>query len=342
MKKFILKTLLFTLPFFVLYIVTFSFYSDTETPDLLRLGCIPNIDKEYMKTFDSNEKIKFEFLSKTRKREFKILTIGDSFSDRGAIGYNNILASNFSVLNVDKIIRENQIQTLIEMVNGDFFSNYKIDYVILENIERKIVSNAKNAHLSQKICIGEINSLIENNHKKNEKHNYELFSKTTLKFPFLFLNFFLNKNYLSNNLVYNIDLNTRDSFSNNSNKLLFYREDLTMIKTNNLVSNIENLNDKLNYIAKKLEQKGIRLIVLPAPDKYDMYYSYIENNNKFEKPLFFENLKKFNKNYIYIDSKELLSKNMRNKKDIYYFGDTHWSPVAAKLIAEEIKKRINM
>ena len=123
MKKFILKTLPFTLPFFVLYIVTFSFYSDAENPDLLRVGYIPNIDKGYMKALDSNRKVKFELLSETQNKEFKILTIGDSFSNRASIGYNNMLADNFSVLNADTFRAENQFQTIIKLINGDFFSS---------------------------------------------------------------------------------------------------------------------------------------------------------------------------------------------------------------------------
>ncbi|MDY0988063.1 hypothetical protein SOM12_11620 [Flavobacterium sp. CFBP9031] len=341
MKKFILKTLPFTLPFFVLYIVTFSFYSDAENPDLLRVGYIPNIDKGYMKALDSNRKVKFELLSETQNKEFKILTIGDSFSNRGSIGYNNMLADHFSVLNADTFRAENQFQTIVKLINGDFFSTYKIDYVILQNIERNIIYNAENTDIEQKIYVSEIDSLIKNHHSKHESYRYELFSKTTLNFPFTFPKFFFKKNYLSNNEVFNLELNNNNLFSNNSSKLLFYNRDLYALERNNTMAKVESLNNKLNFLAKQLEQRNVKLIVLPAPDKYDMYYSYIADKTNFEKPIFFENLNKLSKNYIYIDSKELLLKNMESKKDIYYFADTHWSPVAAKLIADEIKKRIN-
>ncbi|WP_343586799.1 hypothetical protein [Flavobacterium sp.] len=295
-----------------------------------------------MEALDSNREVKFELLSKTQNKKFKILTIGDSFSNRGSIGYNNMLADHFSVLNADTFRTENQFQTIVKLINGDFFSSYKIDYVILQNIERNIIYNAENTDFEKKIYVNEIDSLIKNHHGKYQNYGYELFSKTTLRFPFTFPKFFFKKNYLSNNKVFNLELNHDILFSNNSNKLLFYNLDLYALERNNTMAKVESLNNKLNFLAKKLEQKNVKLIVLPAPDKYDMYYSYIEDKTNFVKPLFFENLKKVNKNYIYIDSKELLSKNMRNKKDIYYFGDTHWSPVAAKLIAEEIGKRINM
>ncbi|MFC0777324.1 hypothetical protein [Flavobacterium sp. HJSW_4] len=340
MKKFILKTLPFILPFFILYLISFLFYSDKENPDLLRLGYIPNMDKGYMGILDSNKKVKLESLSKTKSKEFKILTIGDSFSNRDSIGYNDILAENFSVLNADNFKAENQIQAIFKLINGDFFSTYKIDYVILQNIERNIIYNAESADLNRKMAISEIYALNKDNHLRHQNHDYELFSKTTLKFPFSLLKFFINKNYLSNNKVFNLELNDNNLFSNNSNKLLFLNRDLYSLERNNSLNKVEKLNDRLNFLAKKLEQKNVKLIVLPAPDKYDMYYSYIADKTNFTKPIFFENLKKLKKDYIYIDSKELLSKNMESKKDMYYFADTHWSPVAAKLIADEIKERI--
>lgn len=340
MKNFILKTLPFTLPFFILYLLTFLFYSDTENPDLLRSGYIPNIDKGYMRSLDSNLKVKFELLSETQNKEFKILTIGDSFSNRGSVGYNNMLAEDFSVLNADTFKAENQVQTIFKLINGDFFSNYKIDYVIFQNIERNIIYNAENTHVEEKIYVSEIDSLIKIHHVQYQNYGYKLFSKTTLKFPFIFPKFFFKKNYLSNNAVFNLELDSNNFFSNNSNKLLFYNRDLYALERNNSMIKVKNLNDKLNFLAKKLEEKNVKLIVMPTPDKYDMYYSYIADKANFVKPIFFENLKDLKKDYIYIDSKELLSKSMKTQKDLYYFGDTHWSPIAAKLVADEIKKTI--
>lgn len=79
---------------------------------------------------------------------------------------------------------------------------------------------------------------------------------------------------------------------------------------------------------------------MPSPDKYDLYYDYITDKHNFTKPVFFDNFEKLNKEYIYINSKEILTKELDRKKDIYYFDDTHWSPIAAQLMAQEIKKVI--
>ncbi|MDR1876149.1 MAG: hypothetical protein LBQ84_00850 [Flavobacteriaceae bacterium] len=41
-----------------------------------------------------------------------------------------------------------------------------------------------------------------------------------------------------------------------------------------------------------------------------------------------------------MDSKELLSTYINTYKDIYFYDDTHWSPIAAKIVAEKIKDTI--
>jgi alpha-N-acetylglucosamine transferase len=46
------------------------------------------------------------------------------------------------------------------------------------------------------------------------------------------------------------------------------------------------------------------------------------------------------KNYIFLDSKEILRREIDKIKDIYFYDDTHWTPKASKLIAEEIEKNI--
>lgn len=341
MKRFIYKTSFFLIPFTLLYFITLVFYSDAESPDLLRLGYIPNIHKDYRDKFQLNENEKFDKLSNPKKKEYKILTIGDSFSEQAGFGYKNMLANDFSVLHVDRFVSNNQIQTLINFVNGDFFDNYNIEYVILQNVERHIIENVENIHLNDKIMLYQIDSLIFNHKVKEVDYSYDLFSKTTIKFPLYDLpKFFLEKNYLANENVFNVDLNSHSYFSNKSNKLLFYQQDLKSAEKNNVKKNIDSLNIVLNTIALKLRQKNIKLIVLPCPDKYDFYYDYIIEKKDFTQPKFFSLMKTEKKDYIYIDSKEILTSKIKNEQDIYFYDDTHWSPVASKIIANKIKGEI--
>ena len=47
------------------------------------------------------------------------------------------------------------------------------------------------------------------------------------------------------------------------------------------------------------------------------------------------------KDYFFINSKKALQEVIPHKKDIYFYGDSHWTPWAAKIIADEITEVIN-
>lgn len=342
MKRLIFKTSFFIVPFAILYFITLIFYNDAPSPDLLRLGYIPNVNKDYRKIFFLSKKEEFEKLSNHKKKKYKILTIGDSFSDRGGYGYQNILAEDgFSVLHVDRFISKNPIQALLNLSNGDFFDTFNIKYVVLQNIERHIIDNIKDIKLDDKLLLYEIDSLIQTHKVTESNYKYQFFSRATIEFPlYHFPRFYFSKNYISNKQVYNVELNSKTLFSNNSNKLLFFYTDLVNTNQNNFVENLHKLNNTLNEISRNLIEKNVKLIVLPSPDKYDLYYDFIVDKKNLTKPLFFDNFKTLRKEYIYIDSKKTLSDELKFKKDIYFFDDTHWTPIASEIIANKIKEKI--
>lgn len=342
MKRFISKTAFFVAPFMILYLITYLFYVDNDHEgDLLRIGSLPRTDKKYRQKFTSFEhKIKFAELSKSKEKKYKILTIGDSFSEQGKSGYQNMLANDFSVLHVDRFISDNQIQKLIELCNGNFFDTYKVQYVILQGVERNLIRDIHNIDDKARIDIHQIDSIIKQHKPQQNNEGYNFFSRTTLKFPYLAFKYYTDKNYLANEQVYNVELNTSSLFSNNSNKLLFYIDDLNNTKQNNLPESAIKLNNILNKFSQKLKEKNITFIFLPSPDKYDIYYNYIVDKQNFTKPVFFDNFNKLNKDFVYINSKEILTKELNSKKDVYYFDDTHWSPIASTLIVQKIKEVI--
>ena len=55
-----------------MFFISLVFYSGAESPDLLRLGYIPNIHKGYRDNFQLNEKEKFDKLSNHKKKKYKI------------------------------------------------------------------------------------------------------------------------------------------------------------------------------------------------------------------------------------------------------------------------------
>ena len=129
-------------------------------------------------------------------------------------------------------------------------------------------------------------------------------------------------------------------FSVATNDLLFLCSDLNGVKVNNNKKAVFKLNEVLSSLSKKCKDKGIALIVLPSPDKFDFFYDEIAEKQKYPRPLFFERFEKLPKEYIYINSKTILQEKLKNKKDVYFYDDTHWSPRSSKILAAELKKII--
>lgn len=345
MKKFMLSVLWFLLPIIILNLFTFKFYNNPEGGDLLRLGYIidlyPNYRDIFSKEFEN--KIYYTQISeKPKTTKFEVLTIGDSFSEQDSFGYKNYLAKNKKILHIDRFLSDNQIQTLYSLLKGDFFEQYNFEYVILQNVERNFISNSKKFDANKVITCDKLYDLIDLDKVKDkvEFNRFKFPSNSIFKFPYFTYKYYSEKTFLFDQMVYKTEM-SQNFFSVDNKELLFLKNDLAAIENNNTKENVEELNKILNDISNLLKKKGIKLIVLPAPDKYDVYYDFILDKTLFPKPLFFDHLKEMHKEYIYIDSKSVISSNLNRKKDLYFYDDTHWSPWTSKIIAEEIEKKMN-
>ncbi|MEI6140832.1 MAG: hypothetical protein WCP85_16295 [Mariniphaga sp.] len=347
MRKFTFKSLWFLLPIITLNLFTYIFYNNKLTdPDLLRLGYIINIFPNYKDVFSKEyeNKIYYTRISeKPQNKKFRVLTIGDSFSEQGRSGYINYLAQNnkISVLHIDRFLSGNQIQTLFNLVNGDFFEQYCIDYVILQNVERHYIDNleyldTKKIRTSKDLS----DSAMVKMKPQIGNLSFKFPSRSILTFTYNTIRYFFKSTFLFDDAVYKTQLSHK-LFSVDNKELLFFYYDLVATQKNNSYENVYKLNNVLNELNNLLKKKGVSLIVLPSPDKYDIYFDYIVDKKGFSKPLFFEHLKTMRKEYIYIDSKNILLNAINKRKDIYYYDNTHWTPWASQLIAAEIEKHIN-
>jgi len=343
MKKFIRRTLYFFIPIIFIHLFTFAFYNH-EKGDLLRLGYVFDLYPNYRDTFknDFNNPIKFTSISEQpANKSFKILTIGDSYSDQMGWGYKNLLANDFSVLHIDRFISRNQVETLSSLINGDFFDTYHFEYVILQNAERHYIDNIDSLNSQKTLTVAELSAFINAHKPKKEDLSYTFPSSRAVKFPYYSAKYFLFDDCVLDGQVGKARLVTDELFSNRSSDLLFYEYDRFTVANNNDSSKVSRLNDILNSLSDQLKKKNVKLIILPSPDKYDLYYDFIQNKSQYIKPNFFSILNTMDKRYQYIDSPELLKKAIREKRDVYFYDDTHWSPVGARIIADEIKRYIN-
>jgi hypothetical protein len=344
MKRFLVKTGLVCLPIFMLLVFVFVCYS-TDEGDLLRMGYVyykGDCRKVFKK--ELTKPILFDTISNSKiEKKYTVLTIGDSFSEQKGFGYKNYLieSSNISVLHYDRFLHNNPIETVYGILNGNTLNNIKIDYIILESVERGFVKRGYNFNYKKRIDLDSIYQ-ISKKHKNNvlkKENDIDKLPSRSVKFLFQNFLYFLDDNaYLSD--VYKVKT-TEKLFSIDANELLFFSDDIKNIKENNDLDKVSHLNDELNKLYDILKKREIKLIVLPCPDKYDFYYDYIVEKNRYPKPLFFDYFEKFPKKYIYINSKQILKSEFKDKKDMYFFDDTHWSPFSSMIIANRLKNIIN-
>lgn len=319
----------------------------------LKLGIIPKLNNEYGNGNDLGRMIKinlpdnysdiFENIALNErfvinndifKNNIEIMTIGDSFSQQDLLGYQNYLGKklNKKILNISVYKGYSPIETLNYMLDIGYFDNKKIKYIIFENVERYAAQRAlKISNLD--LSINDFQNYYLNLKEKVPKINNQKFVNIgNIKKLYYKIAYKVDDNaFISPVYVQNL---TKEFFSKNNKKLLFYYEDLETIELNQ--NNIEQVNESLNTLAEKIQNRGMKLIVFYAPNKYTLYSPYILNL-KYSHSFFFEKLSKKEKNYLYLDSKEILDKEIKKgNKDIYYLNDTHWSPKAAKLIGEEL------
>lgn len=356
MKKFIINTCFFIVPFFTLFVINILLY-DQRGPegDLARMGYFyknpapTSLIKDQYRLAKQYTLLSEINLSSTQS-ETDILTIGDSFSEQDSLGYKNFLASKgLSVVHVDRAISgENPIQTLISLMNADFFEMIRPRHVVLQTIERDFNVRTASIDFEEKAKNinfykpeGTFTILSHNNETDDATQNQILrfFSDATLKLPLNNLFYLIMDKPFSSN-TYKVKSTSSNLFSNSPDNLLFYKNDLKRLDVKNNSSMTLNGIKVLNKLSDLLARKNIELIVIVSPDKYDLYYPYIEDKSTYEKPTFFSTYEGAPKEYKDLDIHRIFSEKLLEEKDIYYYDDTHWSPKGAKIVAEEIFDQI--
>ena len=348
MKKFIINTIIFVVPFLLLFFINKIFYKQDEG-GLVRLGFLYNnpLPKSTIEKSIKSISKKYNLVSELNfdeQNSFTVMTIGDSFSEQDNFGYKNYLANvdNISVLHVDRFLsKKNPVQTLIDLMNGNFFDHINIKYVVLQTVERSFVNRFKSLNYNSIITRDSIKNDIANHIEKKPDYDIKFFSDATIKIPLINLLYNFESKPLDSK-TYKIDISNDNLFTGSLSNLLIFTNDINCLKFNNNYNSVKASNKILNQISAKLSNKNITLIVLVSPDKYDLYYDYLKDQNKYPKPQFFNYLNSLPKKYLYVNSIGVLKNSLKTLKNIYYYDDTHWSPIGGQVIAKELEKIINL
>ncbi|OPY58757.1 MAG: hypothetical protein A4E55_00631 [Pelotomaculum sp. PtaU1.Bin035] len=270
---------------------------------------------------------------------YPVLTVGDSFMlCNGDDGRFPILLQNQLNTNCYNAAA-NGVQDPFSFLQSDLIKNTKV--LVWESVERNISSDSFN--------VGKIDFYYTESKKKNDYvENWD--RKKTYRKQLEVVNS-SNIKFLVNNLWYSITgkpaLDKVDIVKlKNGRELMYFQDDLISFNKTENFEDVCQIAEFISYINTQLKAKGITLIFLAVPDKYNAYYGEIVEEQKIKNdPRFIERLTSElqNRNVIAVNLIDPFRNEINEGRDVYHFDDTHWNnngaEIAAELVAREIKKR---
>jgi len=332
MRKFIIKSLFYFVPFFCVYGV-YRIVDMNTTGDIGRLGKI-FFEKNYFQYLEKNyltdnltidtliisyEKLQIDNAS-------KVCTIGDSFSGQRIFGYQNYLAHllGFKITN---ILRkdDNPLNTAIALLNSNIIDNSNCSILILSSADRMVIYRLTD--IDFEMLYKKPLKIDDNQNKKNTDNSLnDLFSFIRLKFDY-------------DNPIFKHSLKQECFTHSRFSKILFnYKSDMYFLNTSKI--DIAKAKENLILLNKKFSEKGIKLIFLIAADKYDVYRPFMEDNSL---PIdtITDSLSNI-PDVVVINTKPMLQEMVQNgEKDVYMVNDTHWSYKASEAVARELAHAID-
>lgn len=328
MKRFLIKFMLIGIPIIIIVIVPLVSYNTSG--DLGMLGLI-HFDESYRRDFDyqkadtSQTSYYYSARELLKQKNADILVIGDSFAHtrETACRFQDYLSKKCNI-NIATLYHNLDIEPLDILVTLLSKNSDQIPkLVIVESVERAFVRRLLEIQFDTVLDLDCI-------YYKSNRGSQDYIGKTQ--------NFYKKKVGMDRSVVYNVKLN-KDLFTckGSESDLYFYPKDIYEICDYDVSKSIENLELLHNYAMSK----GIFLVCMVAADKYDVYQKFIVDNpykpndilsegNRFDSLPYFINTK-----YVLAEAAEI------GMMDIYWADDTHWSPVGAKIVAEEIARKLD-
>jgi hypothetical protein len=301
--------------------------------------------------------------SEYKKQPVDIVTVGDSFSIGGGGGrnshYQDYIASlqGLTVLNVpgDIIFGTEAsffpIVTVSKLINSGYLDLIKPKYLLLESVERFAIQRLTTEFsLQETATIEEIDRTF---HKQRTDGEKSIEKQSTAKQNTdnkLELHFINNGNwkFIGNNLQYVFSdralgskviiakLNRRFFNTVPGDQLFFHVDEIKNYRFSTPAS-VAEANQNLNRLAAVLKAKGITLVFMPIVNKLNLYEPYLRKQ-RYPRSIFFEELRKLPKEYVLIDTKEILSRALeKGELDIFHQDDSHWSWKASEAIFSSIR-----
>lgn len=333
MRKFLIKLSYTVLPVFLLLFGLVAYVtlyiSPRTTGDLGNLAYIP---------FDCQddapgemEEMLFEDIRQTdslRNVHVDVLTVGDSFSRMGRLGYQNYLAAqDVSVANCTRELYQNPFQYAYNILDRGLVDSTNISVLIVQVGERDLIIRSEEFDVN-KVDIHELDSNYSTN-GGGSANDWSLLRARD------FLMYRLDKSP-----VYKVTLDNDYFNSKEPRSLYFYCADITNGLNIDEVSK-EKVQEVYQILTRKAEERGIALLLMFPVDKYDMYQDHIVDNPYPRKTCIEDAREIFGDTPNVLLCKYLLTPLIeKGEKDVFLFDDSHWSIKASEIVGKELSQRV--
>ena len=333
MKKFLIKLSYTILPVFLLLFGLVAYVtlyiSPRTTGDLGHLAYIPFDCQEDAP--GEMEELLFEDVRQTdslRNIHVDVLTVGDSFSRMGKLGYQNYLAAQgVSVVNCKRELYDNPFQYAYNILDRGLVDSANISVLVVQVGERDLVIRSEEFDVN-KVDIRELGS-------KSPSNGGESANDWSLLRARDFLMYRLDKSP-----VYKVTLDKDYFISKEPRSLYFYCADITN-GVNIGDASKQKIQEVYQILTRKADERGIALLLMIPVDKYDMYQDHIVDNPYPRKTYIEEAREIFGDTPNVLLCKDLLTPLIeKGEKDVFLFDDSHWSIKAAEIVGKELSKRV--
>lgn len=335
MRRFLIKISYTVLPLWLLFFsagVAYKYYiRPNQSGDLGRLGKL-SFGHEYQQVLDRNLLKKCwveDFNGKLTKR-YKVITIGDSFSQQGKAGYQNYLGDILKdkVLNIRPAERVTPEQLALSLLRSGYLKKMLPQVVVVETVERHLVGNLLTLDFSLYPSAASVRRQIY-----REKHTAVQGTADNLYETVYWLRLCLG----IDDPVKKIKLD-KDLFSLSGDELYFYYADLE--RTSMEKQEKERVCAALDSLRQEFRQQGIHFIYTIAADKYHVYEPFIEDSI-YPACTQLDFLPETPGLDYVVNTLNVLRPLVRQGvKDVYMANDSHWSYIASEAVAGEIVTRL--
>lgn len=277
-----------------------------------------------------------------------VLTIGDSFSNgKGGFYYQDLLAEKYGarVVNLPCFERYEALEMLYLLRSSGYLEALAPRAVIVESVARSLVSRYGRRILQPDAALYQMSGkqfakLAARGRPELQSQADGPFQPRMVKANWEYIKALWQQwRYADRRSALARTAKLRqDLFSNPGTErlLLYYTDDLRGFAD---ARTMETIDRNFAEAQALLTDKGMRLLVLPCVDKFDLYRPYVEADELPEN-LLFAQWRERESSYGWIDTKRILQAELaRGARDLYWQDDTHWSWKGIEPVVDEIARQ---